>query len=169
MKPPLLLPEPQKTELGEGECTLPPIPLGVRTDFEPRLAALPFKKDADGFVHVQMDSSLATQAYRLSVKKNAITINCADIFGLRYALITLGQLINQYGKAIPCLEIEDFPHFEKRGVMLDISRDRVYTMDHLFKTVDKDHPALCEKRGKAASFNQALLFFQHGVLAEGWH
>jgi hypothetical protein len=37
---------------------------------------------------------------------------------------------------LPCLHINDYPDFPARGVMLDISRDRVPTMDTLYALVD---------------------------------
>jgi hypothetical protein len=52
--------------------------------------------------------------------------------------MTLRQLVRQAGEAgrLPCLEIEDAPQFPVRGVMLDISRDRVPTMDTLKRLID---------------------------------
>jgi len=43
---------------------------------------------------------------------------------------TLLQLSRQFAEALPCLEIEDSPDFPVRGVMLDISRDKVPTTAH---------------------------------------
>lgn len=38
--------------------------------------------------------------------------------------------------ALPCLSISDWPDFPNRGIMLDISRDKVPTMKTLFRLVD---------------------------------
>lgn len=35
-----------------------------------------------------------------------------------------------------CLSIEDYPDFPARGVMLDVSRDRVPPMETVYKLVD---------------------------------
>lgn len=51
--------------------------------------------------------------------------------GIRQGLRTLVQLIVQYGTVVPGAEISDEPDFPVRGVMLDISRDRVPTMEEL--------------------------------------
>jgi hexosaminidase len=48
----------------------------------------------------------------------------------------LAQLRRQYGDVLPAMEIEDSPAFATRGVMLDISRDRVPMMEHLLHFVD---------------------------------
>lgn len=65
-----------------------------------------------------------------------VAIGAPDAAGFRNARATLAQLRAQYGAAIPAVEIEDEPAFATRGVMLDISRDRVPTMPHLLATVD---------------------------------
>ncbi len=51
--------------------------------------------------------------------------------GWRHALRTLAQLLVQYPDRLPALEIADAPCFAQRGVMLDISRDRIPTMAQL--------------------------------------
>src|SRR5206468_1693690 len=51
--------------------------------------------------------------------------------GLRAASATLAQLLREYGRRLPRLVIRDFPDFEKRGVMLDISRGRVPSLQTL--------------------------------------
>ncbi len=65
-----------------------------------------------------------------------VDVTAASEKGLRNGLLTLGQLLHQYNKHLPCLEIEDYPSFPTRGVMLDVSRDRVPTMDELFRIVN---------------------------------
>ncbi len=77
------------------------------------------------------------QGYTLRVTPEGITIHAHDEAGAFYAVMTLAQLVEQVeGRAIPCLEIEDWPDFLARGVMLDISRDKVPTMETLFDLVD---------------------------------
>lgn len=77
------------------------------------------------------------QGYRLHVTRDGITIEGHDPAGLFYGACTLAQLIEQAGVEVPCLEIADWPDFPARGVMLDISRDRVYRMDYLYELVDR--------------------------------
>src|SRR5690606_18879589 len=65
-----------------------------------------------------------------------IVIRARTRDGVRQAVRTLAQLFRQYPGELPTLDIDDGPAFPVRGVMLDVSRDRVPTMDHLLATVD---------------------------------
>ena len=72
------------------------------------------------------------QGYRVVLDSTGATITSADAAGMFYAKQTLKQL----GANPPQGEIEDWPDFPVRGVMLDISRDKVPTMGTLFMLVD---------------------------------
>jgi hypothetical protein len=76
------------------------------------------------------------QGYKLSINPDGIKITGADDAGLYYGVKTLTQLLHQYGTVLPLLEIVDYPDFPARGVMLDISRDKVPTMKTLFELVE---------------------------------
>lgn len=52
------------------------------------------------------------------------------------ARATLNQLLAQYTDVCPCMDISDWPEFEKRGVMLDVSRCRIPTMREFFEIID---------------------------------
>lgn len=67
---------------------------------------------------------------------DAVWIGAADDRGLRYGLCTLAQILRQYPGEVPCLSIADRPAFATRGVMLDVSRDKVPTVAQLERTVD---------------------------------
>ena len=82
------------------------------------------------------DASIPVQGYTLTVKSGAITITGADAAGVYYGVCTLGQLLAHFGASLPDLTIEDWPDFPVRGVMLDISRDKVMTMESLYELVD---------------------------------
>lgn len=56
--------------------------------------------------------------------------------GLRYGIATLSQLIEQHDGCLPSCTVEDSPTFATRGVMLDISRDKVPTMAQFRETID---------------------------------
>ena len=49
---------------------------------------------------------------------------------------TRWQLRPLFPDALPSLEIEDWPDFPARGVMLDISRDKVPPIETLFSLID---------------------------------
>jgi hexosaminidase len=50
--------------------------------------------------------------------------------------MTLSQILEQRGRDLPALRIRDWPDFPNRGVMLDICRDKVPTLETLFDLVD---------------------------------
>lgn len=77
------------------------------------------------------------QGYRLTIKPELITIEASSPAGIFYGVSTLNQIIKQSDKSLPGLEISDRPDFPVRGFMLDISRDKVPTMQTLFGLVDK--------------------------------
>ncbi|HBS29166.1 MAG TPA: hypothetical protein DEB06_06870, partial [Phycisphaerales bacterium] len=76
------------------------------------------------------------QGYRLAIDERTIVIEALPGPGLRHALVTVAQLLRRFGRLLPTLEIDDHPLFPIRGVMLDISRDKVPTMASLFALVD---------------------------------
>jgi hexosaminidase len=76
------------------------------------------------------------ESYTLEITQKGVSAIGADSHGLFYAAVTLGQLIRQYGAQLPCCKIEDFPDFPIRGVMLDISRDKVPTLETLYWFID---------------------------------
>jgi hypothetical protein len=77
------------------------------------------------------------QGYILSATPAGIRIDADDEAGAFYARQTLAQLIRQSSDgAIPAMTIEDWPDFPVRGVMLDISRDKVPTMATLLSLID---------------------------------
>jgi hexosaminidase len=76
------------------------------------------------------------QGYALSFLPDGLTVRAADPAGLFYGVCTLIQIIEQSAPELPALQITDWPDFAARGVMLDISRDRVWTMSTLYGLVD---------------------------------
>ncbi len=78
------------------------------------------------------------EGYHLTVAPDGIVVQAHDPTGVFYAVNTLKQLLSQLDEPVlPCLEIDDWPDFPSRGVMLDISRDKVPTMETLFALVDR--------------------------------
>ncbi|MBL8746801.1 MAG: family 20 glycosylhydrolase, partial [Phycisphaerae bacterium] len=68
---------------------------------------------------------------------NLVTIHGDSREDARHALVTLAQLIHTLGRDLPGMRIEDRPLVPVRGVMLDISRDKVPTMASLRAFVDQ--------------------------------
>lgn len=105
-------------------------------------------------IRLDKADGIRPQGYKLAVKPDGIEITASDPAGAFYAACTLSQIIRQQSavstqppengqsaicnlqSAIPCLSASDAPDFPVRGVMLDISRDKVPTMDTLYHLVN---------------------------------
>ena len=78
------------------------------------------------------DTNLGAEGYELTVTTNSVVIRAPTQAGLFYGVQTLLQLLppeifstNVVTSAdwqMPCLQIEDWPRFQWRGLMLDVSR-----------------------------------------------
>jgi len=75
--------------------------------------------------------SIEEQCYTLTVKRGRITLYADAPAGLFYAVQTLRQLVRIHGQYLPDLAIRDWPTLPYRGLMLDISRRKVPTLDTL--------------------------------------
>lgn len=76
------------------------------------------------------------EGYRLTIGPERVTIVAATEAGLFYGAQTLHQLLRTQGRRLPALTIEDRPALPNRGLMLDVSRGKVPTMDTLRRIVD---------------------------------
>ncbi len=76
------------------------------------------------------------QGYELTITEEGIHVVADTPAGVFYAVMTLVQMLQQRGRNLPTLRIRDWPDFPNRGVMLDISRDKVPTMETLYALVD---------------------------------
>lgn len=85
---------------------------------------------------ISIDDSLERERYSLEINRDAVAIRAGSEAGIAHARATLAQISAQCDDALPCLQIEDWPDFPRRGFMLDISRNKVPTMESLFKLVD---------------------------------
>jgi hypothetical protein len=120
----------------------------------PQLTATAIEKNGHPDVHITLQVNPALldrpQSYRLVVAQNpggvdaaAVTLIGADDAGLFYGVCTLNQLIRLSAPdapgtplTLPGLQITDWPDYPHRGVMLDVSRDKVPTMETLFDLID---------------------------------
>lgn len=103
---------------------------------------------------IQPDAIPHTQGYVLAITPEKITMTGHDEEGLFYAEQTFTQIKRQFagtGK-LPVVRIEDWPDFPNRGVMLDVARDKVPTMETLFSYVDMF---------ASLKFNQLQLYTEH--------
>jgi hypothetical protein len=87
---------------------------------------------------VHQNAELSLEAYRLSIDESGVLVAGNSQAGAFYGLQTLTQLLFSADlSAVPLLEIADRPDIPHRGVMLDVSRDRVPTMQTLRMLVDE--------------------------------
>jgi hypothetical protein len=78
------------------------------------------------------------EGYELLVEAGGLTITGHDAAGVSYGVCTLIQLLEALdGMALPGLRIEDWPDFPVRGLMLDISRDKVPTLETTKDLIDR--------------------------------
>jgi hypothetical protein len=109
----LLLPRPRRLVAGAG-------------DGAPRGAA----------AEIRPDAALGRDAFTLEIGGGAVRIRHGAGGARRYAEETLRQIRQQSGAVLPALRIDDAPDFPVRGLMLDISRDRVPTRETLARLVE---------------------------------
>jgi len=162
----LLFPVPRSVDVATGRCTVGTGPIGVElvgfdddVDIE-RLAAhlgrpVAPRGSQSGLVvrigllpsGIKIPTTLTDaqrrSAYLLDVRADHVTIAADSLSGVYLAARTLAQLLNQYAvneepgiASLPCVAIVDWPEFVTRGVMLDVSRDRIPTMPEFFSIIE---------------------------------
>lgn len=170
---PLLIPASRKLERRDGFAHLPPstgpdsiTPL-LHADLSDGASLPPWLSlRITGSACGMKPTTLQGYALRITASDAArpVAIEAPTAAGARHALATLTQLLRQYGPRLPALEIIDNPAFPTRGVMLDVSRDRIPTMPELFRIIDQ----LAELK-----FNHLQLYIEHTFAYAGheeiWH
>jgi len=164
MSAPLLYPAPRHLVQSGGTCAVPTsrtisdAPASV-IDTIPTLKLVASNA---GWIRCVTDPASVKEpgdeAYRLDVRTDGVRIAARSEKGVRWALITLAQLIRQFPAQLPCLVIDDAPLFAERGFMLDISRDRIPTMSSLRELVDC--MSLCK-------LNHLQLYTEHAFAYKG--
>lgn len=99
-----------------------------------RLALL--RVDRDEGIPRETLAELGPEGYTLEVTPQRIVVAANTEAGLFYGVQTLRQLLRTQARRIPALAIRDWPALAHRGVMLDISRGKVPTLQTLFALVD---------------------------------
>ena len=91
------------------------------------------KKEGMLLIIEKSDDITNDEGYKIKIEKDVITIVAKQPNGAFYGLITLRDILNSDNEM--CLEIEDYPDLTVRGIMLDISRSKVPTLDTLKELV----------------------------------
>ena len=157
MTTPLLLPQPRQLRAGAGTCPIGGLQF-ISLDGPDRQAllfgarrlqaALRFAagrqielragpgRSGDIRISVAPGAVEHDQGYRLSITPTGVALAASSPAGAFYGICTLVQLVEQTAGELPCLEIADWPDFPVRGVMLDVSRDKVPTLATLLELAD---------------------------------
>jgi hypothetical protein len=104
---------------------------------QPRFADLTDRFAADATVVERIDRSLPVQGYELTISEAGATIVGGDEAGCFYGRATAAQLERIHGGRLPIGTVRDHPDLPVRGVMLDVSRDKVPTMTTLYALIDR--------------------------------
>jgi hexosaminidase len=115
----------------------------------------PPQEQAHLLLAIEEQASPSPEAYQLLIAPAGISIKANSTAGLLHGLHTLTQWINARltgdGNLVG-LEVEDEPSFAERGIMLDVSRDRVPSQETLL--------ALVEELA-ALKYNKIQLYTEH--------
>lgn len=130
-----ILPAPKSVKRGKGILKFS----GVRfigTEREKEIFSRVIKErtgDNPLTVNFFASGDIKKDGYRLEIK-DSVKVFYGSESGLFYAAHTLRQLIKD--ETLPFVTIADEPDFEERGIMLDISRNKVPKIETLFGIVD---------------------------------
>lgn len=139
-------PVPKKTEYGEGTFLLDSAGV-ISADSGGLLNSLIIAKGYKlGGMKIQVKNApaditltrkpLGKEEYILDISKQGVFIGYGDISGAFYGMMTLNQIIEQAGYALPFLHIEDKPDFGFRGFMLDVARCKIPKKETIYKIID---------------------------------
>lgn len=92
------------------------------------------------------------EGYEMTISDAGINIVGSTAAGVHYGVLTLAQIIAQSGGTLPHLRCTDWPDFPNRGVMLDVSRNKVPSMATLYALIE---------RLAAWKINQIQLYTEH--------
>jgi hypothetical protein len=129
----LLIPSPRKIRTLPGTCRIP-APLTVWTGSAEglpqsalrELAARRTGRDAAAIRFLEAEQApgavrewaLAAEGYALRIDTDGVTAWSSTAAGSFYAVMTLSQLLREFGQEIPCVMIGDAPRLRRRGVQL---------------------------------------------------
>lgn len=97
-------------------------------------ASVEKRDDAD--ICFLIDRALKTEAYQIDITPKGVVVKYNDYSGAYYAVKTLKQIWNQSTPNIKTVSIFDEPDLKVRGFMMDISRNKVPTMETIKKIID---------------------------------
>ena len=109
---------------------------------DPRPGETPLRLRLDPATEIP-DTAAGSETYRLVIEPQGVAITAAAAAGLFHGAGTFSQWLTAHSTGapgappeLPAVDIEDGPGLSHRGLLLDISRNRVPTMESLFRLVD---------------------------------
>jgi hexosaminidase len=132
----ILMPVPQKVHIKKGIYKFPSaIAFSVTDSLRTRVTdylkmiteSSPKYSSADENIQFRFVKGLPVQGYTLDIRPDKIIAEYSTLQGLYYSIVSIKVLKHNYNGIIPCAYIEDSPDLQVRGLMLDISRDKVPT------------------------------------------
>ncbi|MFO7730582.1 MAG: family 20 glycosylhydrolase [Spirochaetia bacterium] len=132
LKRPLLVPQPRSIELGKATFELSAVQQKQIYDFTLD------KPLPDGFAYTLVEPLPGKHDwYQLKIHSDGVEIEAAARSGLFYALQTIKQILRQSSSGgVPTGQFEDWADYKVRGVLYDISRDRVPTLETLKELIN---------------------------------
>ena len=140
-----LLPVPKKVFRGKGSFRMPEklsftAPDSLREKVGYWLGRIdgikPISAINGGAIVFRFIPGMQRQGYRLEITPGRISSESSTVEGLYYSIISLKVLNRNYRGDIPCVTIEDWPDLEVRGLMFDISRNKIPTRETLYRLAE---------------------------------
>lgn len=91
----------------------------------------------DGGNNLELQTAgLEEEEYKIQISREGIILQYGSLKGLFYGAVTLKHLRKQFGASIPCMSLRDYPDLPVRGILYDISRNKVPKLETLYLLVD---------------------------------
>lgn len=127
-----VIPQPAEFSIAEGTFSIPSqwtvsstMPVAVTQTLMDNLKQPFVISDKNADLFLENNHEIGEEGYTLSVNAKGVTIEASSEKGFFYGLQTLFQLSREKGKlltSLPLCEINDYPRFGYRALMLDVTR-----------------------------------------------
>ncbi|MDQ1509635.1 MAG: hexosaminidase [Actinomycetota bacterium] len=103
----------------------------------PRFVDVGERLTANRVASERIDAAMPAESYELRIDDDGAHVVAGDEAGRFYAGATLAQVARLFDGSLPIGTIRDHPDLSVRGVMLDVSRDKVPSMQTLRDLIDR--------------------------------
>jgi len=145
----VFLPEPRKLVMHAGRMPIPGTAsigiesqllygaAGVIREFLPRAMVHVAVRGIADAISLRLDPRLRPGGYTVRVTPAGVKVAGQTPAAVVHGVQTLRQIVEQSGKELPCLAIDDWPDFPDRGVYYDVCRGRVPKLEWLMRMADQ--------------------------------